>query len=160
MLSDPFQEQKMKWLSFCSNLLLCLFLNFGHFVEFIAKYVIFLVAMEGFSLHYISLVIIYVYEVYWFQSINFLSLYVTISILYSLFILSYTTISSAHGFFSNSYAFDFCFLIHSEWVNLTVYADLYCCSVSKWCWTLCNPMDTPGFPVLHRPIWTQIKIPW
>ena len=26
-----------------------------------------------------------------------------------------------------------------------------CCSVAKWCLTLCNPMDcrTPGFPVLH-----------
>ena len=27
-----------------------------------------------------------------------------------------------------------------------------CCSVTLWCWTLCNPMDcsTPGFPVLHK----------
>ena len=26
-----------------------------------------------------------------------------------------------------------------------------CCSVAKWCLTLCDPMDssTPGFPVLH-----------
>ena len=50
---------------------------------------------KGFSLYYISLVIVYVYEVYWFLSINFLSLCFTISILYSIFILSYTIISSA-----------------------------------------------------------------
>ena len=35
-----------------------------------------------------------------------------------------------------TYAFDFSFLIHSGWVNPTVYANLCCCSVAKWCWTL------------------------
>ena len=64
-------------------------------IEFITKCVIFLAAMEGFSLYYVSVVIVYVYEVYWFLSINFLSLYFIIAILYSIFILSYTIISSA-----------------------------------------------------------------
>ena len=38
-----------------------------------------------------------------------------------------------------------------------------CCSVSKLCWTLCNPMDwgTLGFPVLHYlPEFAQTHVPW
>ena len=39
----------------------------------------------------------------------------------------------------------------------------YCCSVAKWCLTLCNPMDcsTSGFPVLHYlPEFAQIYAHW
>ena len=38
-----------------------------------------------------------------------------------------------------------------------------CCSVAKFCLTLCNSMDcsTPGFPVLHDlPEFTQIHVHW
>ena len=60
-------------------------------VEFTAKYVILLAAIvSGFSLRYIlSLVIVYVYEhkQYWFLYVNFIPCYLTMSILYSIFIL-------------------------------------------------------------------------
>ena len=40
---------------------------------------------------------------------------------------------------------------------------LYCCSVSKLCPTLCDPMNysTPGFPVLHHLLeFVQIHVHW
>ena len=39
----------------------------------------------------------------------------------------------------------------------------YCCSVTKSCLTLCNPMDysTPGFPVLHYLLgFAQTRVHW
>ena len=41
--------------------------------------------------------------------------------------------------------------------------DFYCCSVTKSCLILCNPMDcsTPGSPVLHYPqVFAQIHVYW
>ena len=38
-----------------------------------------------------------------------------------------------------------------------------CCSVAKWCLTLCDPMDssTPGFPVLHYLLeFAQVHVHW
>ena len=38
-----------------------------------------------------------------------------------------------------------------------------CCSVVKWCLTLCDPMDcsTPGFPVLHHLVeFAQTHVHW
>ena len=44
-----------------------------------------------------------------------------------------------------------------------VHSICYCCSVTKSCLTLCDPMDcnTPGFPVLHQLLeFTQTHVHW
>ena len=49
-----------------------------------------------------------------------------------------------------------------QWMGW-IFRENCCCSVAKWCPTLCNPMDcsTPGFPVLHYlPEFAQTHVHW
>ena len=48
-------------------------------------------------------------------------------------------------------------------IGFAIHQHTHCCSVTRLCLTLCNPMDcsAPGFPVLHSlPEFTQTHVYW
>ena len=56
------------------------------------------------------------------------------------------------------------FLWFAIYIEVCCFTQLHCCcSVTKWCQTLCDPMDcsTPGFPVLHHLLeFAQTHVHW
>ena len=68
--------------------------------------------------------------------------------------LAFYSCSKIRGTWMKSPSFSMSYFLlqrNGQWFCMNTKQFFWCCSVTKSCPTLCNPMDcsTPGFPVLH-----------